>query len=143
MPFTGSNHIIFGLFIHQARLHAGWHWIKLATVLFAMYLAGALYYWDHEWDSDYDGKDMEAMATMLCTAIIVNVVMWFLLVKPAQKFLLAVAVFLFVAFFATSLALAIEMHDYDDDTVLNWFIAFIIAVVILFILFDPITMGLI
>lgn len=44
-----------------------------------MYLAGALYYWDTKEDGDYEGKDMEAMAAMLCTGIIVNVIMWFLL----------------------------------------------------------------
>lgn len=35
------------------------------------------------------------------------------------------------------------MHDYDDDTVLNWFIAFIIAFIILIFLLDTITLLLI
>lgn len=106
-----------------------------------MYLAGALYYWDTKEDGDYEGKDMEAMAAMLCTGIIVNVIMWFLL--QGQIGLKAFGVFLFVAFFASSLALGIEMHDYDDDTVLNWFIAFIIAFIILIFLLDTITLLLI
>jgi hypothetical protein len=106
-----------------------------------MYLAGALYYWETEEDGDFEGKDMEAMVAMLCTGLIINVVMWFIL--QGEIALKSLGVFLFIAFFATSFALGVEMHDYDGDTVLNWFIAFIIAFVILIFLLDTLTLMLI
>lgn len=106
-----------------------------------MYLAGALYYWDTEEDGNFEGKDMQAMVAMLCAGLVLNVTLWFLF--QANKGLQALGAFLFVAFFATSLALGIEMHDYDDDTVLNWFIAFIIAFVLLIFLVDVVTILLI